>query len=152
MIECFFLYIYNQIQKIQQKVPPVWFMRQAGRYHSHYQGIKKNSDFMTMCKNPELACEVTLGPIQDFGFNAAILFSDLLFPLEQLGMGLSYHSGPPTLEWHLEKVEDVQKLKVVSPGKEFYKFQGDACKLLRERLPKDVTLLGFVGAPFTLYT
>lgn len=131
---------------------PVWFMRQAGRYHSHYQGIKKNSDFMTMCKNPELACEVTLGPIQDFGFNAAILFSDLLFPLEQLGMGLSYHSGPPTLEWHLEKPEDVKKLKVTAPGKEFYKFQGDACRLLRERLPKDCTLLGFVGAPFTLYT
>ncbi len=131
---------------------PVWFMRQAGRYHSHYQGIKKNSDFMTMCKNPELACEVTLGPIQDFGFNAAILFSDLLFPLEQLGMGLSYHSGPPTLEWHLQSVDDIKKLKVVKPGKEFYAFQGEACKLLRERLPKDVTLLGFVGAPFTLYT
>lgn len=131
---------------------PVWFMRQAGRYHSHYQNIKKDSDFMTMCKNPELACEVTLGPIQDFGFNAAILFSDLLFPLEQLGMGLSYHSGPPTLEWHLQTPEDVKKLKVTVPGKEFYKFQGDACKLLRERLPKDVTLLGFVGAPFTLYT
>ena len=63
------------------KTLPVWFMRQAGRYHSHYQGIKKNSDFMTMCKNPELATEVTLGPIQDFGFNAAILFSDLLFKL-----------------------------------------------------------------------
>lgn len=131
---------------------PVWFMRQAGRYHSHYQGIKKNSDFMTMCKNPELACEVTLGPIQDFGFNAAILFSDLLFPLEQLGMGLSYHSGPPTLEWHLQSKEDIQKLKLKAPGEEFYKFQGEACKLLRERLPKDVTLLGFVGAPFTLYT
>lgn len=131
---------------------PVWFMRQAGRYHSHYQGIKKNSDFMTMCKTPELACEVTLGPIEDFKFNAAILFSDLLFPLEQLGMGLSYHSGPPTLAWHLESTADISKLKVVSPGKEFYKFQGDACKLLRERLPKDVTLLGFVGAPFTLYT
>lgn len=131
---------------------PVWFMRQAGRYHSHYQGIKKNSDFMTMCKNPELACEVTLGPIQDFGFNAAILFSDLLFPLEQLGMGLSYLSGPPKLEWHLESIDDVKKLKVIAPGREFYKFQGEACKLLRERLPKDVTLLGFVGAPFTLYT
>jgi len=131
---------------------PVWFMRQAGRYHSHYQGIKKTSDFMTMCKDPALACEVTLGPIQDFGFNAAILFSDLLFPLEQLGMGLSYHSGPPTLQWHLEKIEDVKKLKIIKPGKEFYKFQGDACKLLREKLPKDVTLLGFVGAPFTLYT
>jgi uroporphyrinogen decarboxylase len=131
---------------------PVWFMRQAGRYHSHYQGIKKNSDFMTMCKSPELACEVTLGPIQDFGFNAAILFSDLLFPLEQLGMGLSYLSGPPKLEWHLQSVDDIKKLKVIAPGNEFYKFQGDACKLLRERLPKDVTLLGFVGAPFTLYT
>lgn len=131
---------------------PVWFMRQAGRYHSHYQNIKKDSDFMSMCKTPELACEVTLGPIQDFGFNAAILFSDLLFPLEQLGMGLSYHSGPPTLEWHLESTQEISKLKIVAPGKEFYKFQGDACKLLRERLPKDVTLLGFVGAPFTLYT
>lgn len=131
---------------------PVWFMRQAGRYHSHYQNIKKDSDFMTMCKNPELATEVTLGPIQDFGFNAAILFSDLLFPLEQLGLGLSYKSGPPTLEWHLESPEDVKKLKVSKPGREFYAFQGQACKLLRERLPKDVTLLGFVGAPFTLYT
>ena len=131
---------------------PVWFMRQAGRYHSHYQTIKKTSDFMTMCKNPELACEITLGPIQDFNFNAAILFSDLLFPLEQLGMGLSYHSGPPSLEWHLQSTDDLKKLKIIAPGKEYYKFQGDACKLLRKRLPEDVTLLGFVGAPFTLYT
>ena len=131
---------------------PVWFMRQAGRYHSHYQNIKKTSDFMTMCKSPELACEVTLGPIQDFGFNAASLFSDLLFPIEQLGLGLSYHSGPPTLEWHLETPEDVKKLKVIKPGKEFFAFQGEACKLLRKRLPADCTLLGFVGAPFTLYT
>lgn len=131
---------------------PVWFMRQAGRYHSHYQAIKKNSDFMTMCKSPELATEVTLGPIQDFGFNAAILFSDLLFPLEHLGMGLSYQSGPPALAWHLQTVDDIKKLKVQSPAETFFKFQGDACRLLRERLPKDVTLLGFVGAPFTLYT
>lgn len=131
---------------------PVWFMRQAGRYHSHYQNIKKDSDFMTMCKNPELACEVTLGPIQDFGFNAAILFSDLLFPLEQMGLGLSYKSGPPTLEWHLQSPADIAKLKITKPAKEFYDFQGKACALLRERLPKDVTLIGFVGAPFTLYT
>ncbi len=131
---------------------PVWFMRQAGRYHSHYQNIKKGSDFMTMCKTPKLACEVTLGPIQDFGFNAAILFSDLLFPLEQLGMGLSYESGPPTLQWHLKSPDDIKKLKVQKPGAEFYQFQGEACKLLKEKLPKDVTLLGFVGAPFTLYT
>lgn len=107
---------------------------------------------MTMCKDPELACEVTLGPIQDFGFNAAILFSDLLFPLEQLGLGLSYHSGPPTLEWHLESPADIAKLKIKAPAEEFYDFQGKACALLRKRLPADVTLLGFVGAPFTLYT
>ncbi len=131
---------------------PVWFMRQAGRYHSHYQNIKKDSDFMSMCKNPKIACEVTLGPIQDFGFNAAILFSDLLFPLEQIGMGLSYHSGPPTLEWHLESTEDLKKLNITTPGEEFYKFQGEACQLLRQKLPPEVTLLGFVGAPFTLYT
>jgi uroporphyrinogen decarboxylase len=131
---------------------PVWFMRQAGRYHSHYQNIKKDSDFMTMCKTPELACEVTLGPIQDFGFNAAILFSDLLFPLEQLGLGLSYKSGPPTLEWHLETLSDTSKLKVTRPAREFFAFQGEACKLLREKLQKDVSLIGFAGAPFTLYT
>jgi uroporphyrinogen decarboxylase len=131
---------------------PVWFMRQAGRYHSHYQAIKKNSDFMTMCKDPQLACEVTLGPIEDFKFNAAILFSDLLFPLEQLGFGLSYKSGPPTLEWHLESIEDVKKIKPIESARKFFAFQGEACKLLREKLPKDVTLLGFVGAPFTLYT
>ena len=77
---------------------PVWFMRQAGRYHLHYQNIKKNSDFMTMCKVPELACEITMGPIRDFNFDAAILFSDLLFPLEQLNLGLSYKMGHPTLE------------------------------------------------------
>ena len=65
---------------------PVWFMRQAGRYHSHYQGIKKDSDFMTMCKNPSMACEITMGPIADFNFDAAILFSDLLFPLVPVAM------------------------------------------------------------------
>ena len=80
---------------------PVWFMRQAGRYHSHYQNIKKGSDFMAMCKSPKLACEVTMGPINDFNFDAAILFSDLLFPLEQMGLGLTYAPGP-ILKFKLE--------------------------------------------------
>ena len=131
---------------------PVWFMRQAGRYHNHYQGIKKNSDFMTMCKNPELAAEITMGPIDDFNFDAAILFSDLLFPLEQLNMGLSYHSGPPTLEWNMKDLESLNKLKVLEPSEKFYRFQADALRLLKEKLPHPKTLLGFVGAPFTLYT
>src|SRR4051812_28548836 len=70
--------------------PPVWFMRQAGRYHSHYQGMKQRYSFLELCKIPEAAAEVTFGPIDDFDFDAAILFSDLLFPLEVLGMGLQY--------------------------------------------------------------
>lgn len=145
--------IFEQRKKTGTKTHvPVWFMRQAGRYHAHYQSIKKNSDFMTMCKNPELACEVTLGPIHDFNFNAAILFSDLLFPLEQLGMGLNYLQGPPKLDFHLEKTADLNKLTILKPAKEFYKFQQEALRLLVNKLPQDVTLLGFVGAPFTLYT
>lgn len=130
---------------------PVWFMRQAGRYHSHYQNIKKDSDFMKMCRTPELACEVTMGPIQDFNFDAAILFSDLLFPLEQMGLGLTYAPGPK-LETHLTSLEIVENLKMVDEAKSFYQFQGDACSLLKKALPESKTLLGFVGAPFTLYT
>jgi len=131
---------------------PVWFMRQAGRYHSHYQNIKKKSDFMSMCKSPKLACEVTMGPIEDFDFDAAILFSDLLFPLEHLGMGLNYLQGPPQLGFHIETREDLSKIKPIAPASEFYSFQKEASALLKDALPKNKTLLGFVGAPFTLFT
>src|SRR5665213_3603906 len=77
-----------------QAVPPIWFMRQAGRYHKHYQALRAQHDFMSLCKIPELACEVALGPVEDFDFDVAILFSDLLFPLEALGMGLKYEPAP----------------------------------------------------------
>lgn len=130
---------------------PVWFMRQAGRYHSHYQNIKKNSDFMTMCKDPKLACEITMGPIRDFNFDAAILFSDLLFPLEQLGLGLTYNPGP-LLEFKIETPSDLKKCKLIQDSKNYYNFQKEATILLRQELPKTKSLLGFVGAPWTLYT
>lgn len=130
---------------------PVWFMRQAGRYHSHYQNIKKDSDFMTMCKNPTLACEITMGPIRDFNFDGAILFSDLLFPLEQIGLGLTYAPGP-ILEFKLETPADVKKLKLIQDSKSYYHFQKEATRLLRAELPQTKSLLGFVGAPWTLYT
>jgi uroporphyrinogen decarboxylase len=91
----------DAIFRTNTKRPPVWFMRQAGRYHSHYQGMKRKNTFMELCKVPELACEVTLGPILDFDFDAAILFSDLLFPLEVIGMGLDYVPGPK-LGWNLK--------------------------------------------------
>jgi uroporphyrinogen decarboxylase len=136
----------------EQDVTPVWFMRQAGRYHTHYQNLKKQYDFMTLCKNSELAAEVTMGPIEDFNFNAAILFSDLLFPLEQFNLGLSYESGPPTLETHLEGLNEYKNFHPLEDALSFYLFQARALEILKKRLPSDKTLLGFVGAPFTLYT
>ena len=84
----------NALEHIPQKTPPIWFMRQAGRYHSHYQNLKKNYTFEELCKNPDLAAETALGPINDFDFDVAILFSDILFVLEALGMSLKYDPGP----------------------------------------------------------
>src|SRR5215213_2056337 len=90
----------NARERRPQDIPPVWFMRQAGRYHKHYQALRKQHGFMELCKDPALAAEVALGPIQDFDFDVSILFSDLLFPLEAMGMGLSYDPAPK-LEWQL---------------------------------------------------
>jgi uroporphyrinogen decarboxylase len=140
----------NRIKVNDKTRVPVWFMRQAGRYHDHYQNLKKSYDFMTLCKEPKLACEVTMGPIEEFDFDAAILFSDLLFPLEELGTGLIYNPGPK-LDLKIETLEDTNRLKQDSFDKDYYKFQKEACTLLKETLPSEKTLLGFVGAPFTLY-
>ncbi len=138
-------------ERRQNKVP-VWFMRQAGRYHSHYQAIRKRHNFMDMCKDPVLACEITMGPIQDFDFDAAILFSDLLFPLEHLGLGLDYDSGPPRLAQRLDTLDQVQSLQAIAPAEKFYLFQKAALQNIRRQLASEKTLLGFVGGPFTLYT
>ena len=130
--------------------PPVWFMRQAGRYHSHYQGLRKGYSFIDLCKIPEVACEVTLGPVNDFGFDAGILFSDLLFPLEAMGMGLKYNEGPQ-LDWHLEKKSDLSRLQGGGALASHMNFQADAMKLIRKALPAEKGLLGFVGGPLTLF-
>ncbi len=130
--------------------PPVWMMRQAGRYHSHYQQLRRQYSFLELCKLPAVACEVTLGPIDDFHFDAAILFSDLLFPLEVMGMGLSYPQGP-VLGWHLESRADVSRLQSGSELARELQFQGEALKLIRARLPQEKGLLGFVGGPLTLF-
>jgi uroporphyrinogen decarboxylase len=130
--------------------PPVWFMRQAGRYHRHYQQLRARHDFIDLCKRPELAVEVTLGPIEDFGFDAAILFSDLLFPLEAMGMGLRYEPGPK-LDWHLRSTADLARLHTGAARAAHMSFQAEAITRLRARLPADRALIGFVGGPFTLY-
>jgi uroporphyrinogen decarboxylase len=130
--------------------PPVWFMRQAGRYHRHYQRLRARHEFVQLCKQPQLAAEVTLGPIEEFGFDAAILFSDLLFPLEAMGMGLRYAPGPQ-LDWYLKTVADLDKLQGGAACAAHMSFQGEAIELVRARLSPATALIGFVGGPFTLY-
>ena len=130
--------------------PPVWLMRQAGRYHAHYQGFRKRYSFIDLCKIPEVACQVTLGPVNEFGFDAGILFSDLLFPLEVMGMGLKYNEGPQ-LDWHLEKKSDLSKLQSGAHLAQGMSFQAEAMRQIRAALPKDKGLLGFVGGPLTLF-
>ena len=83
---------FNALNKVEQKIPPIWFMRQAGRYHQHYRKLKEKYSFEQLCKEPELACEVTLGPIVEFDFDAAILncfFSGFLF------LCFLYNVAPP---------------------------------------------------------
>lgn len=91
-----------------------------------------------------------MGPIRDFDFDAAILFSDLLFPLEMMGMGLKYVEGPE-LGWHLKLLKDVERLKTGKDLARGLEFQADALKLLKQELPASKGLLGFVGAPLTLF-
>lgn len=141
---------HNAINGIVQDVPPIWFMRQAGRYHAHYQALRKQYSFMELCKRPELAAETTMGPIRDFDFDVAIMFSDLLFPLEALGMGLTYDPAPK-LGWHLSE-SNLSKLRPFKAALEGVSFQKDALQAIRKALPQDKSLIGFVGGPWTLFT
>jgi uroporphyrinogen decarboxylase len=105
---------------------------------------------MDLCKRPELAAEVALGPVLDFDFDAAILFSDLLFPLEALGMGLEYTDRGPQLGWKLDP-ETISQMNSVEDAWPHLLFQGDAMRATRARLPEDRSLIGFVGGPWTLF-
>src|SRR5438477_1806417 len=140
----------NALARRAQSTPPIWLMRQAGRYHKHYQALRAKYSFMDLCKRPELAAEVALGPVLDFDFDAAILFSDLLFPLEALGMGLEYTDRGPQLEWRLNE-QTISQLRSVEEAWPHLLFQGDAVRATRERLPSSRSLIGFVGGPWTLF-
>jgi uroporphyrinogen decarboxylase len=140
----------NALARCPQSVPPIWMMRQAGRYHRHYQALRQKHSFMDLCKQPELAAEVALGPVMDFDFDAAILFSDLLFPLEALGMGLEYTDQGPRLGWNLNE-KSISSLRPISDAWPHLLFQGEALRATRDRLPDDRSLIGFVGGPWTLF-
>jgi uroporphyrinogen decarboxylase len=131
---------------------PIWIMRQAGRYLPEYRAVRGKSDFLTMCKTPELAAEVTLQPIDILNVDAAILFSDILIPCEAMGQGLEFHEGKgPLLGPPVRDEETVNKLFVPDP-EETMGFVMDAIRLLRKELSGRVPLIGFAGAPFTTAT
>src|SRR5215471_7828474 len=140
----------NALARRPQRTPPIWLMRQAGRYHRHYQALRAQHSFMDLCKQPELAAEVALGPVLDFDFDAAILFSDLLFPLEALGMGLEYTDAGPQLGWKLAQ-KSISQMSSVDEAWPRLLFQGNALRATRRLLPDDKSLIGFVGGPWTLF-
>src|SRR5436189_3475825 len=140
----------NALARRPQPTPPIWLMRQAGRYHKHYQALRAKHSFVDLCKQPELAAEGALGPVMDFGFDAAILFSDLLFPLEALGMGLEYTDRGPQLGWQLSE-QTISRLRSIEDAWPQLLFQGEVMQATRDRLPSDRSLIGFVGGAWTLF-
>src|SRR5208283_851397 len=129
---------------------PVWIMRQAGRYLPEYQKVRSQVDFITLCKTPEIAAEVTLQPVDILGVDAAILFSDILIPVEPMGMKLEFsESKGPVLQDPIRSAAAVSRLRDLRAGDDV-PFIADTVKMLVARLK--VPLIGFSGAPFTLAT
>jgi uroporphyrinogen decarboxylase len=136
----------------QTERTPIWIMRQAGRYLPEYRAIREKTDFLTLCKTPELASEVTVQPIDIIGVDAAILFSDILVIPEAMGMDLEIvESKGPIFDKPLRSAADVEKLDTENLNERLdYVFQ--AIKLTKEKLNNRVPLIGFSGAPWTLAT
>lgn len=131
---------------------PVWIMRQAGRYLPEYHQVRDKVTFLELCKTPELAAEVTIQPVDILGVDAAILFSDILVPLEAMGMGLEFHEKRgPVLSPPIRSEADVARLVVPDPT-ETVGFVMETIRVLRRALANRVPLIGFSGAPFTLAT
>ncbi len=129
---------------------PVWLMRQAGRYMKEYREVRAKTSFLDLCKNPELASEVTVHAAGRIGADAAILFSDLLPILEPMGLGLEYTRGDgPVIHGPVREGADVDRLSEVEP-EESLAFVFEAVRRCRAELPAHVPLIGFAGAPFTL--
>jgi uroporphyrinogen decarboxylase len=128
---------------------PVWFMRQAGRYLPEYRAVRSRANFWEMCRTPSLACEVTLQPIDRFGFDAAILFSDILVVLPPMGLEVEFGEGGPHVTAPVATRADIERLTVPDPAAELG-YVLEAVRQIRAGLADRVPLIGFAGAPFTL--
>ena len=134
----------------RQPVPhtPIWVMRQAGRYLPEYRALRAKSDFVTMTRTPELAAEVTLQPLRRFELDAAILFSDIMTPLQGMGVDLTFEPGPVVRE-PIRTDAQIDALAELVPERDV-PFVLESIKLIRPNLPRGAPLIGFAGGPFTL--
>lgn len=139
-------------KKLPVERTPIWIMRQAGRYLPEYRAVRAKADFLTMCKTPELAAEVTIQPVDIIGVDAAIIFSDILVIPEAMGMQLEIHEGKgPIFHNPIRNENDANQLKKIDPTKEL-KYVLDAVILTKQNLNGRVPLIGFSGSPWTLLT
>lgn len=131
---------------------PVWIMRQAGRYLPDYRAVREKYDFLTMCKTPELAAEVTIQPIDIIGVDAAIIFSDILVIPEAMGMHLEMYDGRgPVFPRPVRSPNDAAKLRNIDPYDDL-SYVMDTIKLVKKELSGRVPVIGFSGSPWTLLT
>ena len=129
---------------------PVWLMRQAGRYMQEYREVRDRVPFLELCKNPALCAEVTVTAVLRLGVDAAIIFSDLLLPVEPMGFRLTYGKGEgPQIGPPVREPKDVDRVKEIDPAKDLAYIM-EAVKQARAGLPAGIPLIGFAGAPFTL--
>lgn len=145
--------ILRAIRKEPVDRTPVWFMRQAGRYLPEYRALREKYDFLTVCKTPELAAEITIQPVERLGVDAAIIFSDILVIPEAMGMKLFIEEGQggPRFGSAIRSSEDIHSLKIPDTEKDLG-FVMKAIEVTRERLKESVPLIGFSGSPWTLLT
>jgi uroporphyrinogen decarboxylase len=128
---------------------PVWFMRQAGRYMAEYRSLRAKHSMLALCKTPELAAQVTLQPIDHFPLDAAIIFADILLPLEPMGLRLEFAAGEgPVIHNPVREQADVDRLNVIDGGE--LEYVAEAIRQAQRALNGRVPLIGFAGAPFTL--
>jgi uroporphyrinogen decarboxylase len=132
---------------------PIWLMRQAGRYLPEYRATRKRAGgFLEMCTNPEIACEITLQPVDRYPLDAAILFSDILTIPHAMNLGLEFEAGEgPTFERPIRSSADIDRLGIPDPGQEL-KYVIDAVARVRRELKGRVPLIGFAGSPWTVAT
>ncbi|KGP63397.1 uroporphyrinogen decarboxylase [Legionella norrlandica] len=130
---------------------PIWIMRQAGRYLPEYRKVRESAgDFLSLCKNPELACEVTLQPLRRYSLDAAILFSDILTIPDAMGLGLYFAEGEgPCFTNPLRDIQAIHALKIPLVTESLF-YVMDAVRLIRHEMPKELPLIGFAGSPWTL--